>query len=263
MITLLQIGGGAANFTVEGHKLAPDDWLAIKSSAERLLLARQCTAAAELLNSAPWELRKGTNGFGDDFDVLYHELPLTKFVEVRVDEPDKNAALRQIANALSQLRHPVRFIGVDLKNDSSPAPVTVPEALPRSEVVGRALNDAEAAILAGRPESAVDRAHTALHGYLKEICSDRGVAAPDECDSIPRCLAHLRDKDPAFVSTQQDEAIRLILRSLISVAGSFNGIRNHASLAHPGDGLLRPAEAMLCINAMRTLLRYVHDKTSP
>lgn len=262
MITLLKIGGGASDFTVEGHVLSPADWLTLKAAAVRLLNGRRCAKAAEMLTSAPWELRKGTNGFGDDFEVLYQELPLSKFLEITDDGPDAHISYRQIYDVLAQLRHPVRFIGVDLRNEAAPAPVSVPEIPARSEVVERALNDAEAAILSGRPESAVDRAHTALHGYLKGVCSDRGVATPDECDSIPRCLTHLRDRDPVFVSTQQNEAIRLIFRSLISVAGAINTIRNNATLAHPGEGLLGPGEAMLCINTMRTLLRYIHDKTS-
>ena len=40
MITLLKIGGGASDFTVDGHALSPADWLSVKSGAARLLTAR-------------------------------------------------------------------------------------------------------------------------------------------------------------------------------------------------------------------------------
>jgi hypothetical protein len=262
MITLLQLGGGASDFSVEGHALSPADWLLVKNSAARLLTARHSNAAAELLSSEPWELRKGTNGFGDDFEVLYRELPLAEFVAIEAESPQLNASLRQIAQALFQLRHPLRFVGIDLRQNTSPSAVVVPTTLQTSELVEAALNDAEASVASGRPQTAVDRAHTALHGYLKTLCLNTGTATAAQCDTIQACLHHLRTQHPNFTSPTQDESVRQVLRSLVSVAGAFNSVRNNATLAHPVDGLLQPAEAMLCINAMRTLLRYVHDKTA-
>jgi len=53
--------------------------------------------------------------------------------------------------------------------------VETPKIAETSEVVFEALKDAEVLLETRGPKSAVDRAHTALHGYLKKLCSDRGA----------------------------------------------------------------------------------------
>jgi hypothetical protein len=44
-----------------------------------------------------------------------------------------------------------------------------------------------------------------------------------------------------------------------SIMDVLNPIRNNASMAHPND-LLDPPEAMLVINAARTILHYIDTK---
>ena len=45
-----------------------------------------------------------------------------------------------------------------------------------SDVVKRALADAENLLRNSGPVSAVDRVHTALHGYLRAVCDRDGIA---------------------------------------------------------------------------------------
>lgn len=52
-----------------------------------------------------------------------------------------------------------------------------------SEVVRRALLDAESLIKTSGPTSAVDRVHTAIHGYLVALCQGAGVGY-QETDSM-------------------------------------------------------------------------------
>src|ERR1700690_1018769 len=52
--------------------------------------------------------------------------------------------------------------------------IDTPVILQTSETVYEALKDAETLLKIRGPKSAVDRAHTALHGYLKKLCLDRG-----------------------------------------------------------------------------------------
>jgi len=56
-----------------------------------------------------------------------------------------------------------------------------------SEVVFEALKDAEILLRSSGPKNAVDRAHTALHGYLKKLCLDRGEVFQKE-PSLTRCF---------------------------------------------------------------------------
>lgn len=56
--------------------------------------------------------------------------------------------------------------------------------------------------------------------------------------------------------------IQQIIRSLSAVIGVLNPLRNKASVAHPNPQLLDEPEAMLVINAARTILHYLDTKLS-
>jgi hypothetical protein len=53
--------------------------------------------------------------------------------------------------------------------------VPLPALAVTSDAVDRALRDAEALINSSGPSSAVDRVHTALHGYLLAISDSAGI----------------------------------------------------------------------------------------
>ena len=129
-----------------------------------------------------------------------------------------------------------------------------------SEVVFEALKDAEVLLNSRSPKSAVDRAHTALHGYLKKLCLDRGEPLPKD-PSLTDVFKVLREKFPEFsaVIPHDNEAKRLF-GSMSSALDSLNTIRNRGTLAHPNELLLEAAEAMLYINLSRSVLAYIELK---
>jgi hypothetical protein len=47
---------------------------------------------------------------------------------------------------------------------------------------------------------------------------------------------------------------------MATIVDALNPLRNKASLAHPTEELLADAEAMLVINAVRTLVHYLEKK---
>ena len=58
-------------------KVVPDQaWTIEKRSVVRLLAAKGYRQAATILDSTPFELREGTNGFNDEFCILYYRAPL-------------------------------------------------------------------------------------------------------------------------------------------------------------------------------------------
>lgn len=130
-----------------------------------------------------------------------------------------------------------------------------------SEVVERALLDAQELLRASGATSGVDRIHTALHGYLREVCANARHLMADEDASITELFKQLREKHPAFrdLGPRSDDILR-VLRALATILDSFNPLRNKASVAHPNAALLPEAEAMLVINAARTILHYVDEK---
>lgn len=129
-----------------------------------------------------------------------------------------------------------------------------------SEVVKRALGDADSLLRVSGPQSAVDRVHTAMHGYLRSICDEASIAYPTT-PSMTQLLKALRRGHAAFAeSGPREDDIRRITNSLATILDALNPLRNSASVAHPNEALLGDAEALLVINTVRTLLAYLEAK---
>lgn len=129
-----------------------------------------------------------------------------------------------------------------------------------SEVVERALLDAQELLRATGATSGVDRLHTALHGYLREVCGDAGLNISEEA-SLTDLFKQVREGHPAFLDMgPRSEDILRVLRALATILDSLNPLRNKASVAHPNPALLPEPEAMLVINAARSILHYVDEK---
>jgi hypothetical protein len=108
--------------------------------------------------------------------------------------------------------------------------------------------------------SGLDRVHTALHGYIKAACMDLGLAPRDDA-GITELFKVLRRSHPALrrlVPGAKD--IDRILNPMASIIDALNPLRNRGSVAHPNDELLEEPEAMLVINAVRTLLHHLNSR---
>ncbi len=139
-------------------------------------------------------------------------------------------------------------------------PTVAPKALSASEVVERALADADNLLHTSGPISCVDRLHTALHGYLRALCAEAGLTGL-EAAPVTALFKQLRTAHPSFQHLgPQDKDIVRILNGFSSVIDAINTIRNNASVAHPNDALLGEAEATLAVNVIRTLFHYISAK---
>jgi hypothetical protein len=139
--------------------------------------------------------------------------------------------------------------------------VQSPNIIHTSATVLEALKDAEALLKSRSPKSAVDRAHTALHGYLKKLCEDRGILFSKD-PSITEIFGALRRQLPEFSEAfAHDVEAKRVFGSIGQALDSLNLIRNRGSLAHPNDLLLEEPEAELYINLSRAVLSYVEHKT--
>ena len=129
-----------------------------------------------------------------------------------------------------------------------------------SDVVERALLDAMELLRATGATSGVDRLHTALHGYLREVCGVAGLQI-SEGASLTDMFKQVREGHPAFQDLgPRSEDILRVLRALATILDSLNPLRNKASVAHANPKLLPEPEAMLVINAARSILHYVDEK---
>lgn len=127
-----------------------------------------------------------------------------------------------------------------------------------SMTVMRALGDAKALIGTVDSSSAIDRAHTALHGYLIKLCSDDGILLPVGA-TVSKAFKELRKSHPALLATGNRAAeVTRVLNSFAASIDAFSTLRNQASLAHINE-LLDVPEATATVNAMYTIFRYVQD----
>jgi hypothetical protein len=145
------------------------------------------------------------------------------------------------------------FVGGNTLSVASPTPRIT------SQVVEAAIKDAEQLIKSRGAVNGLDRVHTTLHGYLLAACDDAGLhygADPGVTD-----LFKLLKQHPALLATGPRAGdIEKILKAFSSVLDAMNPLRNRTSMAHPNPTLLAEPEAMLTINAARTILHYLDAK---
>ena len=157
----------------------------------------------------------------------------------------------------------IRFIGADVADEEEIENVAAPKLAMTSGVVEYALNDAEALIRQRGPVSGLDRVHTVFHGYLRVICEEAGLLPPGDPDITTR-FKIIRTKHPALQPPPPGaREIDSILGPMATIVNALNPLRNRGSVAHPNDSLLEEPEAMLVINAVRTLLHYLNSRIKP
>lgn len=140
--------------------------------------------------------------------------------------------------------------------------INAPNPTIDSDVLKRALDDAETLIQNNGAISAVDRIHTALHSYLKAVCNKAKIEYESN-PSITQLFKVLKEKHPAFTdSSTCSEEINKILKACSVIIDALNPVRNRASVAHPNDVLLGDEEALLVVNVTRSLLHYIDSKIS-
>lgn len=130
--------------------------------------------------------------------------------------------------------------------------VQIPSDETANETIQRALKNAEVLIRESDPSDAVDRMHTVLHAYLKEICDNNGMKYK-KTDSLPKIWAEIRKTDKISMS----ELTSNIMMGLATAIQHVNEARNSQSLTHPNENLLGEEEVWLVINAIRTMYIYI------
>jgi hypothetical protein len=153
------------------------------------------------------------------------------------------------------------FVAIASRVDGT-GPVGSPKLVITSHVVERAISDAETLITSEGATSGVDRLHTVLHGYLKAVCDQAGIQYEADA-AMNKLFRQIREQHTAFSDLgPRAQDIWTVMRSMAAIMDAMNPIRNNASVAHPNKELLDAPEAMLVINAARTLLHYLDAKLS-
>jgi hypothetical protein len=255
-------GSGSQEIEILGDAMPVEDWARLRTAVCQLLHARNHSRSAQLLEDIPFELRDGTNSFRDEFSVLYWSAALDRYVEAATWYEDRTYrnAFDQIARTVSEVGPYIRFIAVDLDTNESPTAVKTPSLQVTSDIVERALREAERLLQSSGATSGLDRVHTAFHGYLKAACDKYSISISGD-PSIVALFKILREQVPKLSSAADQRVdIERIVKALAVVVDTLNPLRNRGSMAHPNENLLGEPESMLAINAIRTLLHYFDAK---
>jgi len=256
MIRLYQ-GTGSAEIELV-RKCSEEEWARLRSLTIRLLKARRKIEEVEILEKYPFELYEGTNFFGDEYHLLFFQADLEIYVELA--ELERNHRFRTqfetIAETITELGTYIRFIAVDIKREEDYI-LPQPDIKVSDESIDQAVADAEALIKTRGPISAVDRIHTGLHGYLRRLCEEAGIKVNDSWE-VTKLFKELRLNHPML--NDNNEVQKRILNSLAAIVDAVNYIRNHHSLVHPNKDLIDEPGAILVINSVRTIIRYLNQK---
>lgn len=112
--------------------------------------------------------------------------------------------------------------------------------------------------------SAVDRAHTALHGYMKEICKASELEVLGAHPKIQDYWSEIKSRHPKFnVDVMEYHTpINQVVGTIGKVIDKINDLRNNKTFSHPNDEILGEDEARLVINLSRVFLQYIDSKVS-
>lgn len=106
----------------------------------------------------------------------------------------------------------------------------------------------------GEPEAALDRLHTYVTKYMRQICKARRIPTPE---SKPlHAVVGEYAKLLAATGVIQSRIAEQILKNSIGVMESFNYVRNRQSLAHDNE-LLERAESLLIVNHVVSTVRFI------
>src|SRR5688500_10832559 len=100
----LYSGSGSQEIKVLNETVPAPVWAVQKRNVVRLLEAKAQRQAASILQKTPFELHNGTNGFGDEFCILYYRAPMDRYVALAEEHEkrDTRSAYRIIADVVGE-----------------------------------------------------------------------------------------------------------------------------------------------------------------
>lgn len=257
----LYSGSGAGGFELEEKSISSAELSVLLKNTKILLQANYGKKACTLIDKFPFEIFDGTNYFNDEFCVLYAQIPIQEYAKLKKTSFEKKykEEFTNIARTITEIGPFIRHIAIDYLLEAETPLIKQPPLEITSSIVQQALEDAKNLIRSSGATSAVDRAHTAFHGYLQEICKRHKIPHKKN-DSIVNIYKSLREQHPKLKEQVKNQNINKIVRSVSAIIDSTNQLRNYSSVAHPNENLLPEAEAILTINCITALLQYFNTK---
>lgn len=138
------------------------------------------------------------------------------------------------------------------------------ELIHNIEFVKEVLQQADTLISNHSYSSAVDRAHTALHGYLKVLCNEHNITFSNQNVKIQDMWGRLKTEHPSFNIDvrEHQKPINQTVNAIGKFLENMNDIRNDHGFSHPNEDIIEEDEARFIINLARVLLFYIDSKTN-
>lgn len=128
-----------------------------------------------------------------------------------------------------------------------------------SDVIAKAIADAEQFMTSGKYDSAFDRVHTAFHGYLRKVLDNKSVQY-EESDTLTQLYTKLHDKVASEISSSEiAELVKKTMRSSSGAIAAINEMRNKHSLSHPNDYIIGKREAEFAIKIIKDISDYINE----
>jgi len=110
---------GHGGFELLSPDLDKEEQETLLFNASRILKSRGYPSAAGLLEQVPFDIYSGSNDFNDEFSLLFAQIPLAEYEELRrINEDDEGKlAFRVIAQVISEIGPYIRFIACDLSHE--------------------------------------------------------------------------------------------------------------------------------------------------
>lgn len=215
------------------------------------------TGTQDWIAKHPRLLRSLSWGDGD-----YAGHVLDAIEHILEDDPANLDVLLDHSSIVDWLKKNDGAVFAHITDGGQPAAVPLPPLKVTSKAVETALSDAEVLISSKGPSSAVDRVHTALHGYLLAVCDIQGIPYNPN-PGLTELFKAVRQHHPAMTQKNlgpHGPQILQIIQGFASTIHVVNELRNQASVAHPNKDVLGVDEAALAINATRTVFAYLNSK---
>lgn len=115
-------------------------------------------------------------------------------------------------------------------------------------------NSIKESIEKGEPNQALDRLHTFMMKYMRELCRRHSI--PYDKDTPLQGLFIRYKKYLAEEKLIESEMTERILKSFISILDAFNTVRNNQSFAH-ANPILNSHESTLIVSNISSILKFV------
>lgn len=110
-------------------------------------------------------------------------------------------------------------------------------------------------ILKDQPEAGLDRLHTYLVGYIRNLCEKHEIEY-DKKESLNAIFGKYIKKLVQLDKIESEMTIK-ILKFSISILDSFNYVRNNKSLAHDNESIADYSESILIFNNINSLVKFI------